>query len=167
MCRGQHPPARRLLLRCELRCVHCHLTAQCDKARNLIVRQLRHFLFPHHPLLNERRKHFLLYLGSRFLPSIELGQDGRRAALFCGFASSRRKLADHASTGVRKGKSRLDNHLCQDARNAGSSDPSNCENNTGIISFIVNLPRKSFSATTSCWASGRPTGTTILPPALS
>jgi hypothetical protein len=61
----------------------------------------------------------------------------------------------------------LDNHLCQDARNAGSSDPSNCENNTGIISFIVNLPRKSFSATTSCWASGRPTGISILPPALS
>jgi hypothetical protein len=50
-----------------------------------------------------------------------------------------------------------------DARNTASSDSSSRENNTGIISFIVNLPLNSFSARTSCWASGRPTGITILP----
>src|SRR5689334_1082395 len=50
-----------------------------------------------------------------------------------------------------------------DGRNAASSDSSSRENITGIISFIVNLPLKSFSARTSCWASGRPTGITILP----
>ena len=54
-----------------------------------------------------------------------------------------------------------------DARNAAWSGSSSRENNTGIISFIVNLPFKSFSARTSCWASGRPTGITILPPDLS
>src|SRR5215467_2277366 len=59
------------------------------------------------------------------------------------------------------------NHLDQDARNAGWSDPSSTENSTGIISFVVTLPFRSFSARTSCWAPGRPTGMTILPPALS
>src|SRR5215470_19310580 len=58
-------------------------------------------------------------------------------------------------------------HLDQDARNAGWSDPSSTENSTGIISFVLTLPFGSFSATTSCWAPGRPTGITILPPALS
>ena len=55
----------------------------------------------------------------------------------------------------------------QDGRNVGSSDPPSSENSTGIISFVLTLLFKSFSATTSCWASGRPTGITILPPALS
>src|SRR5262245_26492835 len=41
-------------------------------------------------------------------------------------------------------------HLDQDARNAGWSDPSSTENSTGIISFVVTLPFRSFSATTSC-----------------
>ena len=58
-------------------------------------------------------------------------------------------------------------HLDQDARNAGWSNSSSTENSTGIISFVVTLPFRSFSATTSCWALGRPTGITILPPALS
>src|SRR5215470_12844658 len=55
----------------------------------------------------------------------------------------------------------------QDARNAGWSDPSSTEKSTGIISFVVTLPFGSFSTTTSCWAPSRPTGITILPPALS
>src|ERR1700722_4938899 len=58
-------------------------------------------------------------------------------------------------------------HLDQDARIAGWSGSSSNENNTPIISLVVTLPFKSFSATTSCWALGRPTGITILPPALS
>src|SRR6516162_8074287 len=58
-------------------------------------------------------------------------------------------------------------HLDQDARNAGWSDPSSTENSTGIISFVMTLPFRSFSTTTSCWAPSRPTGITILPPALS
>jgi hypothetical protein len=41
-------------------------------------------------------------------------------------------------------------HLDQDARNADSSDPSSTENSTGIISFVVTLPFKSLSTTTSC-----------------
>jgi hypothetical protein len=41
-------------------------------------------------------------------------------------------------------------HLDQDARNADSSDPSSTENSTGIISFVVTLPFKSLSPTTSC-----------------
>ncbi len=45
---------------------------------------------------------------------------------------------------------RLGDHLDQDARNAGWSDPSSTENSTGIISFVVTLPFRSFSATTSC-----------------
>src|SRR5690348_15028104 len=57
--------------------------------------------------------------------------------------------------------------LDQDARNADSSDSSSTENSTGIISFVVTLPFKSLSTTTSCCASSRPTGITILPPALS
>jgi hypothetical protein len=55
----------------------------------------------------------------------------------------------------------------QDIRNEGWSAPSSSENSTGIISFVAILPFKSFSARRSCWASGKPTGTTILPPALS
>ena len=62
---------------------------------------------------------------------------------------------------------RFGDHLDQDARNVGCSDPSSTENSTGIISFVVTLPFKSFSTTTSCWAPSRPTGITILPPALS
>src|SRR5215472_1860030 len=62
---------------------------------------------------------------------------------------------------------RFGNHLDQDARNAGWSDPSSSENSTGIISFVVTLPFRSFFTTTSCWAPNRPTGITILPPALS
>src|SRR6516162_7293218 len=58
-------------------------------------------------------------------------------------------------------------YLDQDARNAGWSDPSSAENSTGIISFVVTLPFGSFSTTTSCWAPSRPTGITILPPALT
>jgi hypothetical protein len=38
----------------------------------------------------------------------------------------------------------------QDARIADSSDSSSAENSTGIISFVVTLPFKSFSTTTSC-----------------
>jgi hypothetical protein len=45
---------------------------------------------------------------------------------------------------------RLGDHLDQDARNAGWSDPSSTENSTGIISLVVTLPFRSFSATTSC-----------------
>ena len=45
---------------------------------------------------------------------------------------------------------RLGDHLDQAARNAGWSDPSSTENSTGIMSFVVTLPFKSFSATTSC-----------------
>jgi len=45
---------------------------------------------------------------------------------------------------------RLGGHLNQDARNAGWSDPSSTENSTGIISLVVTLPFRSFSATTSC-----------------
>ena len=40
--------------------------------------------------------------------------------------------------------------LDQDARNVGWSDPSSTENSTGIISFVVTLPFKSFSTRTSC-----------------
>src|SRR6516225_5808029 len=40
--------------------------------------------------------------------------------------------------------------LDRDARNVGWSDPSSTENSTGIISFIVTLPFKSFSTRTSC-----------------
>ena len=52
-------------------------------------------------------------------------------------------------------------HDGQDARNAGWSDPSSTENSTGIISFVVTLPFKSFSTTTSCWAPSKPTGIMI------
>jgi hypothetical protein len=38
----------------------------------------------------------------------------------------------------------------QDAWIADSSDSSSTENSTGIISFVVTLPFKSFSTTTSC-----------------
>ena len=55
----------------------------------------------------------------------------------------------------------------QDIRSDGWSAPSSSENSTGMISFVAILPFTSFSAKTSCWASGRPTGITILPPALS
>src|ERR1700756_246857 len=48
-------------------------------------------------------------------------------------------------------------HLDQDGRIAGWSGPSSNENNPPIISLAVTLPFKSFSATTSCWASGSPT----------
>ena len=58
-------------------------------------------------------------------------------------------------------------HRGQDARNEGSSGPSSNENNTCIISFVLTLPLTSLSMTRSCWASGNPTGITILPPALS
>jgi hypothetical protein len=40
--------------------------------------------------------------------------------------------------------------LLQEARKAGSSDPSSSENSTGINSFVVTLPVRSFSAMTSC-----------------
>src|SRR5215471_7368534 len=73
-------------------------------------------------------------------------------------------LSINSETGAPR---RFSAHLDQDARNAGWSDPSSSENNTGIISFVLTLPFGSFSATTSCWAPGRPTGITILPPALS
>ena len=55
----------------------------------------------------------------------------------------------------------------QDARNAGSSGPSSNENKTCIISFVLILPLTSLSTTTSFWASGSPTGITILAPDLS
>jgi hypothetical protein len=55
----------------------------------------------------------------------------------------------------------------QDARNAGSSGPSSNENKTCIISFVLILPLASLSTTTRFWASGSPTGTTILAPDLS
>jgi hypothetical protein len=54
------------------------LAAESDTARNLILRQRRHFLFPHDRLFDDRRKLFLRSLGSRFLPRIELGQDFAR-----------------------------------------------------------------------------------------
>src|SRR6516165_7622511 len=56
---------------------------------------------------------------------------------------------------------RFGNHLDQDARNAGWSDPSSTENSTGIISFVVTLPFRSFSTTTSCWAPSGPTGIAV------
>src|SRR6516225_2743088 len=62
---------------------------------------------------------------------------------------------------------RFGDHLDQDARNAGWSDPSSTENSTGIISFVMTLPFRSFSTTTSCCAPSRPTGITILPAGLS
>ena len=58
-------------------------------------------------------------------------------------------------------------HGGQDARNAGSSGPSSNENKTCIISFVLILPLTSLSTTTRCWASGNPTGITILAPDLS
>jgi hypothetical protein len=77
LCGGQHASTRRLLLRRELRSVR-HLAAERDTARNLILSQRRHFLFPHDRLFDDRRKLFLRSLGSRFLPRIELGQDFAR-----------------------------------------------------------------------------------------
>ena len=56
---------------------------------------------------------------------------------------------------------------CQDGRNAVWSDPSSNENKTCITFLVLILPLTSFSTRTSCWASGNPTGSTILPPALS
>jgi hypothetical protein len=50
------------------------LAAERDKAWNLVLRQRRHFLFPHHRLLDERRKLFLLSFGPRFLAHIEFRQ---------------------------------------------------------------------------------------------
>ena len=53
---------------------------------------------------------------------------------------------------------RFGDHLDQDARNAGWSDPSSTENSTGIISFVMTLPFRSFSTTTSCCAPSRRPG---------
>ena len=62
---------------------------------------------------------------------------------------------------------KVGDHRGQDARTTGSSGPSSNENNTCIISFVLTFPFMSLSMTRSCWASGSPTGITILPPALS
>src|SRR5262249_1687407 len=80
----------------------------------------------------------------------------------------RNKIGKKADAKVRSTFSgQYGHHDGQDARNAGWSDPSSTENSTGIISFVVTLPFKSFSTPTSGWAPSRPTGITILPPALS
>ena len=46
---------------------------------------------------------------------------------------------------------KVGDHLDQDALDAGSSHPSSTEKSTGIISFVVTLPFRFFSARTSCW----------------
>ena len=70
---GHHTSTRHLLLRREL-CGHGYLAAERDEARDLVLGQRRHFLFPRHSLLDERSKLFLLALGPRFLARVEFGQ---------------------------------------------------------------------------------------------
>ena len=73
MRRGQHAPTRRLLLRRELR-RRCDLAAERNEARDHVLGKGRHFHFPHHRLLDERRKLFLLALDPCFLAHIKFGQ---------------------------------------------------------------------------------------------
>jgi hypothetical protein len=48
-----------------------------------------------------------------------------------------------------------------------SGASSSCENRTRRISFVLTFPLSSFSTSMSCCASGRPAGSTILPPFFS
>ena len=70
------------------------------------------------------------------------GQFGLRGRLTLG-GQSRPRIC-------RRCRAFLSDHLNHDARNANSSGSSSTENNTGIISFVVTLPFKSLSTTTSC-----------------
>jgi hypothetical protein len=73
VCRGQHTATRRRLFWHELLRL-CHLAAERHEARDSILAKWRHFFFPHHGLLEERRKLLLLSPGSRFLAIVEFGQ---------------------------------------------------------------------------------------------